>query len=40
MQLTASKIIELLEAFNSYHGLYFYLGSRIATTEDPEEHLK
>lgn len=25
-QLTAAKIIELLDSFNSYHGLYFYLG--------------
>lgn len=39
-QLTAAKIIELLEAHNSYHGLYFYLGSRIAFSEDPEEHYK
>jgi hypothetical protein len=32
-QLTPGKIIELFEAYNSYHGLYFYLGSRIAFTE-------
>ncbi|GLI67875.1 hypothetical protein VaNZ11_012164 [Volvox africanus] len=39
-QLTPAKIIELFEAYNSYHGLYFYLGSRIAFTENPEEHFK
>lgn len=32
-QLTTNKIIELFEAYNSYHGLYFYLGSRMAFTE-------
>lgn len=32
-QLTASKVIELFEAYNSYHGLYFYLGARISFTE-------
>jgi len=35
-QLTAEKIIELLEAHKSYHGLYFYLGSYIAFSENPE----
>ncbi len=39
-QLTSARIVELLEAYNSYHGLYFYLGSRIAFSEDPEEHYK
>lgn len=39
-QLSASKIIELFETQNSYHGLYFYLGSRIAFSEDPDEHYK
>ena len=32
-QLTAAKIIELLESHKSYHGLYFYLGSYIAFSE-------
>ena len=27
------KVVELLEGQNSYHGLYFYLGARIATSE-------
>lgn len=31
-QLGADKVIELLESQNSWHGLYFYLGSRIAFT--------
>lgn len=35
-QLTAEKIIELLESHKSYHGLYFYLGSHIAFSENPE----
>ena len=35
-QLTAEKIIELLEGHKSYHGLYFYLGAHIATSENPE----
>lgn len=39
-QLGADKIIAMLESYNSYPGLYLYLGSRIATTEDPEEHYK
>ena len=39
-QLTAAKIIQLLESHESYPGLYFYLGSRIAFSEDPEEHFK
>ena len=34
-QLTAEKIIELLESHKSYHGLYFYLGSHIAFSENP-----
>eukprot|EP00879_Flechtneria_rotunda_P000465 GHRR01000566.1.p1 GENE.GHRR01000566.1~~GHRR01000566.1.p1 ORF type:complete len:1351 (+),score=578.78 GHRR01000566.1:197-4249(+) len=39
-QLGSNKIIELLESHNSYPGLYLYLGSRIAFSEDPEEHYK
>lgn len=39
-QLTAAKIIQLFESHESYPGLYFYLGSRIAFSEDPEEHFK
>lgn len=32
-QLTSSKVIELFEAYNCWHGIYFYLGARIAFTE-------
>ena len=35
-QLGAGKIIEMLEAHKSYHGLYYYLGGHIAFSEDPE----
>lgn len=35
-QLTAEKIIELLESHKSYHGLYFYLGAHLAFSENPE----
>lgn len=38
-QLGANKIIELLETHRSYHGLYYYLGSSIAFSEDPEVKL-
>ncbi len=37
-QLGANKIIDLLESHKSYHGLYYYLGSSIAFSEDPEVH--
>jgi clathrin heavy chain len=39
-QLEPKRIIALLESQQSYPGLYLYLGSRIATTEDSEEHYK
>ena len=39
-QLGAGKIIEMLEAHKSYHGLYYYLGSHIAFSEDPEARRK
>jgi len=35
-QLGADKIIGLLESVKSYHGLYYYLGSYLAFSEDPE----
>lgn len=35
-QLGADKIIDLLEGVKSYHGLYYYLGSYLAFSEDPE----
>jgi len=39
-QLTITSIMELFETFKSYEGLYYYLGSYIATSEDPEVHAK
>jgi len=39
-QLSGERIIELLESYKSYEGLYFYLGSLIAFSEDPEFHFK
>lgn len=39
-QLTAAAIIEMLESFNSYHGLFYYLGGLIAFSEDPDVHYK
>ena len=39
-QLGAERIIELLESFKSWEGLFFYLGSYIATSTDPEVHFK
>ena len=39
-QLGAGKIIELLENNKTYHGLYYYLGSYIAFSEDPEVYFK
>lgn len=32
-QLSSGKIIELLEAYNCYNGMYLYLGSRMAVSE-------
>lgn len=32
-QLTSVKIVDLFEGQNSYHGLYLYLGARIAFSE-------
>ena len=39
-QIGSSGIIELLESFKSYEGLYFYLGSYLAFSEDPDVHFK
>ena len=39
-QLGADKIIGLLESVKSYHGLYYYLGSYLAFSEDPEVNIK
>mmetsp|Transcript_18521 Transcript_18521/g.52003 ORF Transcript_18521/g.52003 Transcript_18521/m.52003 type:complete len:1694 (+) Transcript_18521:108-5189(+) len=39
-QLSSAKVMELLEKQNAWPGLYFYLGSRLAMSEDPKEHYK
>mmetsp|Transcript_17321 Transcript_17321/g.52085 ORF Transcript_17321/g.52085 Transcript_17321/m.52085 type:complete len:1674 (-) Transcript_17321:219-5240(-) len=39
-QLGADNIVALLESADSYPGVYMYLGSRMATSTDPEEHYK
>jgi len=37
-QLSAKAVISLLEEFKTYEGLFFYLGSFLATSEDPDVH--
>jgi len=39
-QLSTEKIIELLESFKSYDGLFYYLGAHVARSEDPDVHFK
>ena len=39
-QLSAEKIVELLESFKSWEGLFFYLGAYVARSEEPEVHFK
>lgn len=39
-QLTAPRIVELLEAHGSWTGLYLYLGATLAGSADPEVHYK
>jgi hypothetical protein len=39
-QLSAKAIMDLLESFKSFEGMYFYLGSYLAFSEDPEVHAK
>lgn len=34
------KLIELFESFKSFEGLYYYLGSIVNLSEDPEVHFK
>ncbi|KAI0080182.1 clathrin heavy chain 1 [Panus rudis PR-1116 ss-1] len=34
------KLIELFEQFKSYEGLYYYLGSIVNLSQDPEVHFK
>ena len=39
-QLTPNAIVDLLESFKSFDGLFFYLGSYISFTEDKDIHYK
>ena len=36
----ADKVIELLESFKTYEGLFFYLGGYVNLSEDPDVHFK
>lgn len=38
--LGAVKLIEMFESFKSFEGLYYYLGSVVNLSEDPEVHFK
>ena len=38
--LGAPKLIEMFESFRSFEGLYYYLGSVVNLSEDPEVHFK
>ncbi|XP_028123484.1 clathrin heavy chain 1-like [Camellia sinensis] len=39
-QLGVESCIKLFEQFKSYEGLYFFLGSYLSSSEDPEIHFK
>ncbi|KAL7229187.1 hypothetical protein ACSBR2_007811 [Camellia fascicularis] len=39
-QLGVDACIKLFEQFKSYEGLYFFLGSSLSSSEDPEIHFK
>ncbi|CAI0443755.1 unnamed protein product [Linum tenue] len=39
-QLGIDQCIKLFEQFKSYEGLYFFLGSFLSSSEDPEIHFK
>ncbi|XP_047046698.1 clathrin heavy chain 1-like isoform X1 [Lolium rigidum] len=39
-QLGVDACIKLFEQFKSYEGLYFFLGSYLSSSEDPEIHFK
>lgn len=38
--LGAPRLIEMFESFRSFEGLYYYLGSVVNLSEDPEVHFK
>lgn len=39
-QLTTASLIELFESFKSYEGLFYFLGSIVNFSQDPEVHFK
>ena len=39
-QLTTASLIELFESFKSYEGLFYFLGSIVNFSQDPEVHYK
>lgn len=39
-QLTSKALIDLFENFKSYEGLYYFLGSIVNFSQDPEVHFK
>jgi clathrin heavy chain len=39
-QLTPAALIDLFETFNSFDGLYLYLGAIVSYSQDPEVHFK
>eukprot|EP00002_Diphylleia_rotans_P040222 TRINITY_DN948_c0_g2_i1.p1 TRINITY_DN948_c0_g2~~TRINITY_DN948_c0_g2_i1.p1 ORF type:complete len:1703 (-),score=450.85 TRINITY_DN948_c0_g2_i1:468-5576(-) len=39
-QLTPEAVIRLFEAFNCFEGLYYYLGTIVNTSQDPEVHFR
>jgi clathrin heavy chain len=39
-QLTPVKLIEVFETFKSYEGLYYYVGSIVNFSQDPDVHFK
>ncbi|KAI9297462.1 putative CHC1-clathrin heavy chain [Neoconidiobolus thromboides FSU 785] len=38
--LSAERLIDLFETFKTYEGLYYYLGTIVNTSQDPEVHFK
>lgn len=39
-QLGSSNLIELFESYKTFEGLYYYLGSVVNSSQDPEVHFK
>ena len=39
-QLTTSALIEIFESFKSFEGLFYFLGSIVNFSQEPEVHFK